>query len=1179
MTSPHFFASAAGLPLGWSVVPPPLATVPAQGAKATRTALPPSLPPQPLPPSPSQALVLANAPAIAHFAIPRRYPTQKNNHPYLQPSCLPLQSSSNETYPSAPRMSATAEDIPKKKARHRSHRRSASAHVAAHVRYVPAPQMIPPAPPPQSLAPASIPSIPAIPFDAQTRTGSPFMVYHVCGVCHQPRSKSYHQRHPVRDGDAMPTPSICHRCKGAKEDKYEEVRITHAREKESDVTPRIRRAAADEQSLPSKVSKDDYVSEWMDRYNVPSSDRNEAKKQPHYPRPRESYTQVKTTIYLNHDHPSSVPTAEQTLPLPVHPVHPVPRSIYYRYVDAPRRIEDEGEIETAAPTQAPELELSSRAAFAAAHVGAWMPPSIPPQSAHPSSRATSLTSSKVRQIAQEEIRRTALTPPAAQAVAAPPSAREPSMTASEVRRIAGDKARPLATTSPLPSSAASRSAKSASVTPSEVRRIARDEIQSYRGAERLVEAHSHPYSHGYAETIASPSHELTPDTSRSMLNHHDTSHAVVEGAPQAASSAHGAQSQSAASRADFGASIAASTKDDSNVEYFYFSRKAEVLPSAAPSASQAKSIPGSDVEHVVVEKDLYAEYVDATHESRYRDEQVYYDAASTVDPSSSISQRPSKEAIASKEGRLSSYRAKRTGETDYSSTLYNIQEDARHASKDVNIGRFSEIRRDAAYDDIVRPSAPPAVSKQNRVYRTSEQSAMSEPGVMEDNELQYTRCVPVEASSGNGRSGSKHESAPLEQHHETIRFRHVQAGGDALAAPRPIVGSDRDSGDMTVWPGHEPAIRTHRDRTPLDSVALHQEQADVHHPELEQALPLRPRYDQSYLVPRGSVRRPLSPPADEDIVREDRRVYREMISPGRERTVKERIIRMARRSPDWNGDEYRGRPSSRFNDLPPKSILRPPSIPPGEGIYAGSRARVSFASREQVAPGPPYAPSSENSEPYIEGMSRVRRRPRGHELDGPNSSQTSSDEYYYERERGRTAHRYPEEDDGLPPYEPEMKRIPTRPLTRALSESPSRERAEELKRKAGKKRVMVEVESEAHGPFRAEISPTPSMEVMTSGSRVSVDSPEAQAAGKTKNTDRDVTPTGNLPRVGKPSISTRRHEPHQSGWLKVTKVKQYISHDGIPYEVVEEDYIWEDELAARQSQLPRGVDLRDSRLD
>ncbi|KAH0279744.1 hypothetical protein KCU91_g1518, partial [Aureobasidium melanogenum] len=54
---------------------------------------------------------------------------------------------------------------------------------------------------------------PSVPFEAQTRDGSPFTVWHVCMICQQPRSARYHSEHPVDSSLAVSPPqSVCRRC-------------------------------------------------------------------------------------------------------------------------------------------------------------------------------------------------------------------------------------------------------------------------------------------------------------------------------------------------------------------------------------------------------------------------------------------------------------------------------------------------------------------------------------------------------------------------------------------------------------------------------------------------------------------------------------------------------------------------------------------------------------------------------------------------------------------------------------------------------------------------------------------------------------------------------------------------------------------------------------------------------
>ncbi|KAK4998354.1 hypothetical protein LTR66_002399 [Elasticomyces elasticus] len=94
------------------------------------------------------------------------------------------------------------------------HRRSKSyaPQFTTTTRAVPAPYevshpTVPPPPPP-----------PTQPFAALTRTGEPFVVYHICLQCRRPRSVRYHREHPVPLGLVPPPPGICRRCRDAETD-------------------------------------------------------------------------------------------------------------------------------------------------------------------------------------------------------------------------------------------------------------------------------------------------------------------------------------------------------------------------------------------------------------------------------------------------------------------------------------------------------------------------------------------------------------------------------------------------------------------------------------------------------------------------------------------------------------------------------------------------------------------------------------------------------------------------------------------------------------------------------------------------------------------------------------------------------------------------------------------------
>lgn len=1199
MTAPHnaFIPAAAGLRPGWRFDPS-------------------DSPPQPLS---SQALVLAGLPphpqppSIRWAAIPRTYPSQQPDHSYSGNAYdNPLQSIAYQAYQSYPIMAATAEDVSIKKVSPQSRRRVSSAHVTAEARYAGHAQMIPPPPPPQS-SQASVQSIPRVPFDAQTRTGSPFIVYHICGVCHKPRSKSYHARHPVNSGESIHL-STCHRCKSPK-GNYEEIIISRTQERERSPIPRIQEIESDDEcAVHLKVSKGDYLSDWMEQSAVSAPVLpHEPPKPQHHLQPRHSHTKIRTTVYIDDCETSAAPTRVPSSP------EPRSRPIVYRHVKAPQHVDG---IQHAGRMSEPEFSeppLSPRAAMATARTTSihqsstnWAPPSVQPLTCPPSSRGTSITSSKVREIAQEEIRRTqALPSTVVHAYARSTSHRSASITPSEVRKIVCEETSALVSNVPSPPPLETGS-KSSSVTPSEVRRIARREIKGYRGAERAMEAHPNPYSHG----------RMLPIDEESPQNAQAASTKPV-------------QSNAAISRPDSKNVYPESTVrsiSDGQPEYFYISRTAQAVPPPTASAPRPLSYANttdrerfhnpasavirepvtseSEMEHIIVEKDVVEEWPDATRERHYREQEVFLDgpvrrrraashAASTVNPSSSISQRTQRAPP-------SSHYAQNSPEEEYSTAFYGIREETNRASKDVQIGRITEDRTPAAGSGITRPTATIPADKESRPkprhaavedhhgrpYAESErlhdaqqphrgrETVHVRERYAEDD---FLPNGPVSvAAQRSGRAGGERVSNAADSLFSVMRSDYPADSELVVVDERPV-GDDtyvrethtspatnisRDSDEITVWPGDVHG-QPRANRAPMDSVALHRQRFGMRQ-DHDKRDPPGPRLDRnaSYIVPRGSIRRPPSPPKEAQIIREDRRYYREG-SPSGERIITERIIRACRESPERRGRHlrtsqvgaYPDQHAKKFDEdirfvepsARPRSILCSPSTSPGErlGFYTRD-AHVTFASKDNIAPMPQSASSDTTEKPRTQGVSRYHQRPRGHGYDGAASSRTRSertnpDQCFYERERGRTSRRYDDQVEGVEDYKPEMNQV----LTRALSESPSRERAGDLKKKAeAKKRVRIEMMTEAHGPYHAEVSPSPSMEVLTDGSQTSHREPDPQTSARRSARGHGMQRMESI---------DERLESVEPGWLRVTKVKQYISPDGRPYEVVEEGIVLDDQ--------------------
>jgi len=173
-----------------------------------------------------------------------------------------------------------------------------------------------------------------------------------------------------------------------------------------------------------------------------------------------------------------------------------------------------------------------------------------------------------------------------------------------------------------------------------------------------------------------------------------------------------------------------------------------------------------------------------------------------------------------------------------------------------------------------------------------------------------------------------------------------------------------------------------------------------------------------------------------------------------------------------------------------------------------TKRRVSFSEEDEVATLPPDLPSGRDDH-SVQGLSRMRLQP-------PNITGKPSvhDGYQYEKQRNRTYI-----DPAERPYVPEPKWTP-------LSESPARE-------------LPLAEESHAHGPYRAENSPTPSMQV---------------------HVDKDDYV---LDKGAEPHKAPRQYDPGPANqndrtWTRYVTVKEYRDEKG-PFVEVEEKFVFDDE--------------------
>lgn len=1138
--------AVASLPPGWTLVPSSFA----ETHEHLRS------------PDPSVSFhVLGNATNVTQLHDTQRYPPairypqEENAHDHAasahnESHHRVLNMSHHRSHQSSSAMASKSRDLPDKRSEISAHvhHQSEGVYLVAQATSGGRPQMIPPPPPPESSQALSTVTVPSVPFDAVSRAGSPITVWHVCGVCHQPRSRSYHRRHPVHAGD-VPLASICHKCKPsthkpstdahehvvaarARENAFaplprveevetdadEEIVVTRVREKVFAPAPRVEEVEPEEVSVVrSKVSREDYLSDWMENST---------------PRTAEPQTHVKvrTRVYIDDDATSAAHISSKA-----------PTSSKYTRSSANT---------IKAPVPEP---VSPRSAIASAQASthdesmtSWFEISRPASSVvPPSSAATTMNSSRVREIAQAEIQRIRGT---AVSVVQTDVAQLPviagGVTPSEVRRIVGEETmKTTANSTATPQVPDHVSSQSSSITPSEVRRIARQEIKSYRGAERAMEKHPNPYAHvRLVEDVEASQVSVRGSDIHSMLD-------APEAIPR--------------NKQEF---VPRSTANEtgSGREYFYVSRTAEVTSNPpSPPARQPRAAP-PDMEHNgrTWPKDTM---------NRHQSVGYYYDDpveerswfGGTVSPDSSISQNrdPVRRQAPPKQGH-SSGRVVQTDELDH---FYQPRQSTSGLSKEVNIGGTLDTQSaaDKGKAKIKSQSTPGPgrsgeefsdeefilatryLSDQKEAQRRAQKAAA--PSSRHDADVaQERQPYPSRQTFVNEESRLAYSTAKLPGPTPKTSLAVIQEtfGRESSVSPPGSMDSD-----LTVWPGHVP--RQAR-RIPLDSVAMHKQRFGA-----DKGNEGRPKTHGAgvsalYNVPRdNNVRDQPVPPRREDIIREDRRVYHER-SPSADRIVRERLVRVARDSPPDRQDHFRqshGKPApghyasrieedDRFEEPSqrPRGILRPGNSPPSPGGGFYRNARVTFASKDSIVPTPVGFDGS-RSAGFVESEY---------------SDDVSVDSHV---ERGRVVNR----GEQIQHYMPNMHNVPSRPLS-ALSESPSRESVEELARKAEKKkRVQVRVLTDAHGPYGGEVSPSSSMEALDNeSSHVGQSGPSDAGVGRSKPkggaTDYKLTGT----------VEASRQRPLEPGWLRVTKVKKYIDADGRPYEVVSEEIVLDEDYDARR---------------
>ncbi|GAB7357060.1 hypothetical protein MBLNU459_g7879t1 [Dothideomycetes sp. NU459] len=881
----------------------------------------------------------------------------------------------------------------------------------------------------------------------------------------------------------------------------EEVTIT--RDKESDITVRIREELSDEGCGAASAS-------------------SKAKR-------HGSRTETRTPALLHSD--EGTPKGSQPTGRP----H---CRVIYRYVDGTTNF-TKGPTASKSPTN-PEIPLSPRAAIAERQAN--------------SRQFTQVLSPHTTQ----------------QAVAnSPVTGKAASVLCSDVRKTAreelnqyGESLIPPPPPTPILSQASLRLPM---VTQSEIRKIAHGEIKRYREAERRLDAHPHAYRHGTVKLVQS-GHLQPPQQPAlivpSVLPLHRPSggtHAIRTGSAAVPATLSLRSTEAPLQKATAAAPSLTHAVPAIAPERQHFDvhgQSATVSPSLRAARQQVR-----DTDYLVVEHDIVEGSPESTYRYAHRDWEVSHSglhnttfrsmslAASTVEPSSSISQRPARCDEASQE-RVRDSHSTREGHGRYGRPppptvpASGPAGTSRHRHMEPRLG----MKPDNAGEGLVLQDPPATSGLQNNAFIESTKSSGHHQMIdnsadslrVEDEKAKFARSSNVELP---GRVPFRHHNGMSEL---SSRFDSRRSAAQKQNKASAIFMHHSRSYHEPLM-NEAPPLLSRETQGPKDSVAM-----------LRASRKLKPS-DQDYqsqptarFVDRREFIRPrLSPPSSEDVIHERRKFYRDRSSSG-ERVIEERIVTARRRSPERrsHGDRSahktrslgpdtvhepidRGRLYQRSSEMTfrPRSILRSPSGSPRDQTSANHGGyHVAFASQDDVAILPRLAPL-EDGRDISKGMgiSRFRRDCHHQEPD----DQVDDD--------GLARTRYTDDEEKT--YIPE----PKRSITRAFSESPSRERGLSASRQ--------QEESYSHGPYHAEISPTASMEVLNDidSSRFG-DGAERRCSQRVDEREMET-----------PSQRSRRQRgeymdsANDRGWTRYVNVKEYRDEEGPWVEVKETVVLDEDE--------------------
>ena len=304
---------------------------------------------------------------------------------------------------------------------------------------------------------APLMTIPPPPPTGNAHDVPPLAIYHICRICLRPRSPRYHREHPIPIDGLPPPPGICRRCRVTSVEETKRVdEVVFEGDSNEIKLGCIAPFVPDEAIVTNKEMKRAQAEKWLGCKEL-----NDGYVTRERSRPR------KDIVYRH------VRVIEE-------PDDSAPRRKTKVAFTAQEAIENFNEQQMPEPPRAPKTTMMSM--------------QVQPTENPPSAPAKTVESAAVAKIDSTKASVSSQASVSASRSASDVIVRATSQVASQsrsgradfdIRKIAREEIESY-----------SKTTRSPSVTDSHIRRLARDEVELYRVAERKIEAHPDPYSHG-----------------------------------------------------------------------------------------------------------------------------------------------------------------------------------------------------------------------------------------------------------------------------------------------------------------------------------------------------------------------------------------------------------------------------------------------------------------------------------------------------------------------------------------------------------------------------------------------------------------------------------------------------------------------------------------------------------